>query len=199
MGPQFHHLQVAMWSSCGKVVEIVVVRELLQYKLKFFCLFTYKKKNSFAFFLWIPSLSHLPTQHITHKFFLLFYFSKALLSKEQSPPHILKNIYTPYTSSPSLCSSSSVCFPFSFPRCNFQILSLVYACNNRDMWSHCFHFLNNFFHFCSPSCRIRFKKKKKKFVWDARAAASRMHAVSQTSPTLVRLSCSRTHAFLFQR
>ena len=85
MGPQFHHLQVAMWSSCGKVVEIVVVRELLQYKLKFFCLFTYKKKILLPFsFEFPPSLT---CQHSTSLINFFYYFISPRLSFPRSNLH----------------------------------------------------------------------------------------------------------------
>lgn len=86
------------------------------------------------------------------------------LTKEQPSPHILKNIYTPYTSSPSL-SSSSVCFPFNFPHCNFQILSLVYACNSTSRVETgdpiAFIFIKISFIFaCLPAISDLKKKKK---------------------------------------
>ena len=48
-------------SPCGQVVEIVVVPELFQYKLKFFCLFTYQKKILLPFSFEFPPF--LTCQH----------------------------------------------------------------------------------------------------------------------------------------
>lgn len=123
------------------------------------------------------------------------------LTKEQPSPHILKNIYTPYTSSPSL-SSSSVCFPFNFPHCNFQILSLVYACNSTSRVETgdpiAFIFITISFIFaCLPA--ISDLKKKKKLCGTCVQLRPGCTLLSQTSPTWVQLPCRHTHAFLFQR